>query len=186
MAGSGVSMRASPLGVSGLHGTTAMDGGCMGAGVCEGLRSLGSAGSEAQAGSGGHHRGAPCAGSRSTGTPPARGLDGLRMRSWCGANRRRTPAWRRAAELNVHARARPWRRRVGPSMMQNSGPSGSSTPAASRSRSCSQPPAQSVTPGPRLPERPRRHRRFRDGFAGCAIGVGAATPSKRCPRRQVP
>ena len=99
----------------------------------------------------------------------------------CAAGAARTGAHARLAAsrrgLNVPHPHSTWRRRVGPSMMQNSGPSGSSTPAASRSRSCSQPPAPSVT-WTRLPERPERHRRFRDGFAGAVRW--ALRPARRC------
>lgn len=61
-------------------------------------------------------------------------------RSWCGAKRRLTPA-RAASRRNSLRTAAPdhGRPRVGPSMMQNSGPTGSSARAFSHGRICSQP-----------------------------------------------
>jgi hypothetical protein len=60
--------------------------------------------------------------------------------SWCGAKRRLTPA-RAATRRNSlrTAAAAQGRPRVGPSITLNSGPTGSSTRAASQGRSCSQP-----------------------------------------------
>jgi hypothetical protein len=65
-------------------------------------------------------------------------------RSWCGAKRRRTPAWaasrRDSTRTLAIAQGRP---RVGPSTTQNSGPTGKSRRAASQGESCSQPQASS-------------------------------------------
>jgi hypothetical protein len=73
-------------------------------------------------------------------------------RSWCGANRRRTPACaasRRSSERTAaFDQGRP---RVGPSMMQNSGRTGSSTRAASQGESCSHPQASRPIPRRRPP-----------------------------------
>jgi DivIVA domain-containing protein len=76
-----------------------------------------------------------------SGTPSRASSSGCAWRSWWGAKRRRTPA-RRASRRNSLRTAAPdhGRPRVGPSMMQNSDPTGSATRAFRQGRSCSPPP----------------------------------------------
>jgi hypothetical protein len=137
------------------------------AGAREGLPRLGEVGSlQAQTGGRRHHWGAPgvdgrddllgrslggrsrscrgwCdragAGSRSAARPRASST-AWAWRSWCGANRRRTPASaakrRNSTRTPALDQGSP---RVGPSMMQNSAPTGSSIRAASHGCSWSQP-----------------------------------------------
>jgi hypothetical protein len=75
-----------------------------------------------------------------SGTPSRASSSACAWRSWCGANRRRPPARaaRRRSSLRTAApdQGRP---RVGPSMMQNSGPTGSPARSVSHGRRCSQP-----------------------------------------------
>src|SRR3954452_20917479 len=77
-----------------------------------------------------------------SGTPSRASSTACAWRSWCGAKRRRIPAWaagrRNSTRTPALDQGRP---RVGPSITQNSEPSGSSRRAASHGRSCSQPQA---------------------------------------------
>src|ERR671932_750714 len=75
-----------------------------------------------------------------SGTPSRAISTAWAWRSWCGAKRRRTPAWaasRRSCErAPVCGQDRPL---VGPWMMQNSGPAGSSSRCDAHAFICSQP-----------------------------------------------
>jgi hypothetical protein len=67
-------------------------------------------------------------------------LDGVGGVHWCGAKRRRLPAWAASrAKLDAHVRARPRPPAGRPSMTQNDGRIGNSTRTASHGRSCSHP-----------------------------------------------
>jgi hypothetical protein len=99
-------------------------------------------------------------------------------RSWCGANRRRIPAWAarrrsslRTAALEALDHGRP---RVGPSITQSIGRTGSSTHAVSRGRGCSQPQA-SIPISRRRPPLPLRT--SRDPRCGSrSVRSGSAPP----------
>src|SRR4051812_47755057 len=67
-----------------------------------------------------------------SGTPSRASSTAWAWRSWCGAKRRRIPAWAASRRNSTRALALDHGRpRVGPSMTQNSGPTGSSRRAAS-------------------------------------------------------
>jgi hypothetical protein len=73
-----------------------------------------------------------------SGTPSRATSTAWAWRSWCGAKRRRIPAWAASRRNSTRTFALDHGRpRVGPSMTQNSGPTGRSTRAASHGRSCS-------------------------------------------------
>ena len=81
-------------------------------------------------------------------------LNRVRVAQLVGRKRRRTPA-RVASRRNADRCPDHGRLRVGPSMMQNSGPTGRSKRAVSHGRSCSQPHSSSPT-SRRRPPLPRR------------------------------
>jgi hypothetical protein len=110
-----------------------------------------------------------------SGTPSRASSTAWAWRSWCGANRRRTPASaarRRSSLLTValdHGLPR-----VGPSITQNIGPTGNSTRAVSQGRSCSQPQA-SIPISRRRPPLPlRTSREPRCGSRSRSLRVSAS------------
>jgi hypothetical protein len=107
-------------------------------------------------------------------TPSRASSTAWAWRSWCGAKRRRIPAWAASRRNSTRTLARDHGRpRVGPSMTQNSGPIGISTRAASHGRSCSS------------PRRPSRSRAA-DRPCRCARAVSRAWGRGRVRRARAP
>jgi hypothetical protein len=94
-----------------------------------------------------------------SGTPSRAISTACAWRSWCGANRRLTPAavarWRSCSLAAEPDHGRP---RVGPLTTQKSAPTGISARCSSQGRRCSQP-QSSMPDSRRLPPFPRRMRR---------------------------
>jgi len=89
-------------------------------------------------------------------TPSRASSTACAWRSWCGAKRRLTPASRACRRNSLRTAAADQRRpRVGPSMMQNSGPAGSTIRSVSQGRRLSQP-HPSIPTSRRRPPLPRR------------------------------